>query len=123
MPLKKYNTEEERIAARNAQQRERRNLQRVEASVALEASVARRRGRPAIHNNAAEAQAAWSETRRLKRMSAGATVLQVTDTPAQSNDAATDEEQLTTEVQNTQDLLVDQLEDLLIADGRPSDET
>jgi hypothetical protein len=91
MPPKKHSNEEERIAARNAQQRERRALQRVEASVTSEASVGRRRGRPAIYNNAAEAQAAWSETRRLKRMSAAATMPQVTDTSAQSNDAPTDD--------------------------------
>lgn len=115
MPPKKYNNEDERLVARNAQQRERRNLQRVEASVNLEASTVRRRGRPARYNNAAKAQAAWSETRRLRRKSAAIALQEVTNTPTQSNNTTTNDQQLVTEVQSTQDLLVEQLEELAIA--------
>jgi len=47
----------------------------------------------------------------------------VTDTSTQSNDAATDDQQPATEVQDTQDFLIDQLEDLSIASVIPSGET
>ncbi|KAG9662623.1 hypothetical protein KCV03_g9978, partial [Aureobasidium melanogenum] len=117
MPPKKYNNEDERVAARNAQQQERRDLQRAEASVAL------RTGRPALYNSAAKAKAAWNEKRRLRRKSAKASVQQLTDTPAQSNDAVTDDQQPATEVQGTQELLADQLEELSILGGRQSGNT
>lgn len=95
----------------------------MEALVTLEVSVARRRGRPAIHNNAAKAQAAWSETRRLRRKSASTPLQEALDAATRLDDTATDDQRPATEVQDTQDCLVDQLEDLSLAGVRPSDKT
>jgi hypothetical protein len=122
MPPRKYVDKEERDAARAFQQQQRRELQRVDASAISEASTTSRLGRPAKYENAAKAQAAKNERRRLRRKGAGVALQEVTGTPAQSNDTATDDQQLATEVQDTQDFLIDQLEDLSITGVIPSTE-
>jgi hypothetical protein len=112
---RKYADETEKRQARALQEKQRRDA-RAPATKAPP-------GRPAKYDNAAEAQAARNERRRLRRKSDGVALQEVTDTPAQSNDAATDNQQPAPKVQDTQDFLVNQLEDLSIASVIPGDET
>lgn len=120
-PQSKYATPEERKEARAVQQRLRREAQRHEARSDLGELGATVLSQPPRYSNAEEARAARNERRRLRRRSAAATLQGLTGIPTQSNDVVTDDQQLATEVQDTQDLLVDQLEELAIAaDGQDS---